>query len=641
MRELVLQAVMRLPFPVLRQLALVIASKRFRHRVIHQELGRLAKLASVQKRPAGVIFLSKSGIAFAREVLERDFYQALLASDQLSELLRRPASCTDCEFIQRLSEIVVETASNARGTSASGDDMVAQITARAAKEIFSLAKESLQTSLHPPDLRIVFRQSEAGVKQALTNPKFNASEELKTRLSYVHLLERLLLQSGNPTGDDHDFPLGLPANCAQMQRSADSLLAPWRESLGYRLLLAREAAPTHAAIHSRSPVNACRKILFICEENWFFLGNIISALEKTEHAQCRTFDFSMARSLYQLEPREAGLPPLTPGVTASARGEAYDSGVLKQLIDWADVVFVEWCRWPAVWASTNVSKSKQLILRLHSFEAFSPMPHFMNWGNVDRIVFVADHIRQFFNAQLNDRVPPEKQIVIDNLRDLSHFTADGPNTRDYTLGMVGYNDANKNPRLALQLLKALRAGNSRWTLQLVGALWPEDDQLSSAEKAYKAAFFAEIATCGLKDAVLFKGSVPWLEINRTMCEFGIILSCSDREGTHEAIVEGIASGCIPLIRNWPTSASNDGARNAFSGFEDFVFDSIDDAIKLAEAYATPAPQFRRAIAKRGRSQFDQQAVIGKILSLFQLTSSGADMGADETPMDKPVGVEGQ
>ena len=31
---------------------------------------------------------------------------------------------------------------------------------------------------------------------------------------------------------------------------------------------------------------------------------------------------------------------------------------------------------------------------------------------------------------------------------------------------------------------------------------------------------------------------------------GFILSTSDHEGSHQAIAEGMAAGCIPIIRNW-------------------------------------------------------------------------------------------
>ena len=436
------------------------------------------------------------------------------------------------------------------------------------------------------------------------------------RNHYVAGLLELLRVSCNFTGIDHPSPLQEPENCLRMQTDADVILAPWRQSLGYKLVTRREERTKADAATNLGNASSGSKILFVSNNNWFFLSEVIQGLEETGGVQCRTFDFGVAQASYGLSPREAALPQLDGQSSNKIHDDTFDIGLFKGLINWADVIFVEWCEWAAVWLSSYLPSAKRLIIRLHSYEAHSSTPHFINWANVDAIVFVADHIRKFLNIQLGERLKQTEQVVIDNIRDLSAFRSDGSADRDFMLGMVGYNNANKNPRMALDILRSLRALDGRWRLRLVGPTWAEDHQLSIHEREYKSAFFSDIDAFGLADAVVFAGQVLRDGVNRTMLGIGVILSCSDREGTHEAVVEGIASGCVPLIRNWPTSAAYDGARTTFADFREFVFDNVKEAVTKARSHGSPDSVARRALAQRGLEAFDKRATITALLNLL-------------------------
>lgn len=436
------------------------------------------------------------------------------------------------------------------------------------------------------------------------------------RANYVLGLEELLRVCGNFTRIEHPAPLQDPENCIRMQTDADLILSPWRQSLGYKLVTQREERTRASAAINPDNASSGSKILFVSNSYWFFLSEVIQSLEQTSGVQCRTFDFGIAQHSYGLSLREAALPQLDGQSSNKIQGDAFDIGLFKRLLDWADVIFVEWCEWAAVWLSDYLPTTKRLIIRLHSYEAFSATPHFINWANVDSIVFVADHIRRFFNVQLGERLEQTAQLVIDNIRDLSAFRSHGSADRDFILGMVGYNNANKNPRMAVAILRSLRALDDRWQLRLVGPAWADDNQLPSYEREYKSEFFADIDAFGLADAVVFTGQVSPDDVNRAMLEIGVILSCSDREGTHEAVVEGIASGCVPLIRNWPTSAAYDGARTAFAAFQEFVFDNVEEAVSKARSHGSPDSLARHTLAQRGLETFDKRATIAGLLNLF-------------------------
>ena len=57
---------------------------------------------------------------------------------------------------------------------------------------------------------------------------------------------------------------------------------------------------------------------------------------------------------------------------------------------------------------------------------------------------------------------------------------------------------------------------------------------------------------------------------------GIILSSSDSEGCHTAVMEGIASGALPIVHAWP------GARELFG---DAVYEDLAAAIPIVRQFA--------------------------------------------------------
>ena len=56
----------------------------------------------------------------------------------------------------------------------------------------------------------------------------------------------------------------------------------------------------------------------------------------------------------------------------------------------------------AVWATALAAlishidhRDTRVVVRLHSYEAFSKWPHLTNWSNIDDVVFVCEHLRDF------------------------------------------------------------------------------------------------------------------------------------------------------------------------------------------------------------------------------------------------------
>jgi glycosyltransferase involved in cell wall biosynthesis len=128
----------------------------------------------------------------------------------------------------------------------------------------------------------------------------------------------------------------------------------------------------------------------------------------------------------------------------------------------------------------------------------------------------------------------------------------------YTLGLVGWNNVTKDPAWALDLLEALRAKDDRWTLRLVGHNFPLSN-LTGPATAYRDDLMRRIEALG--DAVQRPGFTD--DVPEALRHIGVILSSSRREGTHEGLIQGVASGAFPVVRDWPYVARWGGARTLF------------------------------------------------------------------------------
>jgi len=79
----------------------------------------------------------------------------------------------------------------------------------------------------------------------------------------------------------------------------------------------------------------------------------------------------------------------------------------------ADICWFEWCDELISYGSkTDIARKKKIICRMHSYEAFTDYPANVAWENVDRIIFVAEHIKNFVVE--NFRIDEKKTIVIPN-----------------------------------------------------------------------------------------------------------------------------------------------------------------------------------------------------------------------------------
>ncbi len=226
----------------------------------------------------------------------------------------------------------------------------------------------------------------------------------------------------------------------------------------------------------------------------------------------------------------------------------------------AEVVIADWSDPGAVWASCNAPEAAQLIVRFHGVDVLSGWIHLLDWSRVDDIVFPAPHMQDLVVQILGHRIEHARLHVIPNYIDRSKFKRPKRHEAQRTLALVGWAQRVKDPVWALEVLEELLKHDRSWRLLLVGRQFASFPSASGLR--YQREFARRLADRGLKDHVEIRGFTS--SLHELYEEVGFVLSCSRREGYGIAFAEGVASGAVPILRDWPIFASLDAAARTFT-----------------------------------------------------------------------------
>ncbi|HEX3015669.1 MAG TPA: glycosyltransferase [Desulfobacteria bacterium] len=229
---------------------------------------------------------------------------------------------------------------------------------------------------------------------------------------------------------------------------------------------------------------------------------------------------------------------------------------------WADICWFEWCDELIGYGSKHkLATGKKLICRLHSYEAFSNYPNNVQWSNVNALIFVAAHIRDFLQSQI--KLQGTKTFVIPNGLRADKYTF-VPRHKGYNVAYMGYVNYKKGPMLLIQVIKALVDRNPKYKLFIAGKF---------QEARYVLYFQQMIAELGLSDNVIFDG---WqTDINQWLNDKDYIISTSLLESQHLSIMEAMCKGIKPVVHNFV------GARQVYKSM--YVWNTIDEAVQMIES----------------------------------------------------------
>ncbi len=332
---------------------------------------------------------------------------------------------------------------------------------------------------------------------------------------------------------------------------------PLRRSKTARALRkARGRKSPAAAPEAGRPV----RLLIAHSNNANFLGPLLQRYEQDPEVELRLLNTAA----------DPELKPLSGGVGRLVRHAVAGDGAytraaeaaLRPHLDWADVVFVDWCTAAATLFTRVDPGTTRIVVRLHSFEALGYWPHLADFSRVDDLVFVSEHLRELCVAAMPRLAEPDgpRLHVVSNVVPLDRFALPKKPDARFTLGLVGTSQVAKDPRWALDVLKLLRRKDPRYVLHTIGS--PLGAAGSAATARYHEAFLAELGPLEAEGAVRRIGQTD--DVPGALQEVGVILSTSVRESWHAGLIEGAASGAVPVVRAWPSFAGKPpGARTPF------------------------------------------------------------------------------
>ena len=253
--------------------------------------------------------------------------------------------------------------------------------------------------------------------------------------------------------------------------------------------------------------------------------------------------------------------PLTPGEQVRARLEAGGpdapwAAELRRRLEGADVVWVEWCQRAAVLVGCLRLQGPAVVVRLHSFEAFTVFPHLLDPAQVDALVTVSPALAGLVSAvvpALADRV----RVQPNALDPRPFHRPKGPGAAT-TLGLLGWGSPAKDACWALDVLAELRRVDPRWRLRLIG---PAPDRRTAGSRRYADAVLTRADRPDVRGHVDTPG--PTDDVPAALAEVGALVSSSTRESFHLAVGEAVASGARVAVRDWPVLAAYGGPRGVW------------------------------------------------------------------------------
>ena len=250
--------------------------------------------------------------------------------------------------------------------------------------------------------------------------------------------------------------------------------------------------------------------------------------------------------------------------------EAHDERRSLELLEWADVVYCEWCLGSAAWYSSRRRPGQRLFIRLHHQEMELHYRREIAWENVDAIVFTNFRHYRVFEIEQPECIG--KAVVIFVAIDCDGFDVAKLPGAEFNLGLVGINPLRKRPDLTVQILDRLRRVDRRYALYFKSRmpweywwLWER-----TRERNYFTKFFQKFENSPNRNAIGFDPHGP--DMSSWFAKIGFLLSTSDHEGSHQSVAEAMAAGSLPVIRHW------DGATPLYPA--EYVFEEPEQAVEI-------------------------------------------------------------
>ncbi|GIF06420.1 glycosyltransferase family protein [Actinoplanes siamensis] len=357
-----------------------------------------------------------------------------------------------------------------------------------------------------------------------------------------------------------------------------AFLAPLHRSLVGRTMAASHGRRTPAAA---PPTDRPHRLLFVTRGNENFLGTIRERYANDPAFEVRTLDLLA-------DPEKAKMVRVPFMIKAKLGG---DPGYAERLrewfapsLEWADTVWVEWSVAQAVLFTMVDPGDTRIIVRLHLFEAFTMFPHMLDVSRMDDYVFVSEPLLDYtldVAPRLREPGAPRTHVVTNAAR-LDQFRRPKDPQARFTLAQIGQSRIAKDPRWTFEVLRELRRHDERYNLLLIGA--DLDGSPTPQAAAYHKEYLRELAEFEAQGAVRRLGQTN--DVAGALTGVGVVLSASVRESFHLGVIEGAASGAVPVVRDWPFFAGRAHSARSIFPAEWMVETPADAARRILEHTAT-------------------------------------------------------
>ena len=280
-----------------------------------------------------------------------------------------------------------------------------------------------------------------------------------------------------------------------------------------------------------------------------------------------------------------------------------------ELAEKANIIFCEWCLGNAEWYSNHKKKNQKLLIRLHHQEIDLHYLDKIYWENVDVIIFICQNNMRIFLEKF-PKLSHKTQLIYNPI-DCTTLEIPKLYGAEFNLGFVGLSPKRKAPHRAFEILEQLKKFDKRFTLFYKGKLPWEFEWLwrRPEERRYYKELFFQLEHSEFKNSIVFENYGS--DMSDWYSKIGFLLSTSDHEGSHQAVAEGMASGAIPVIRNWP------GADLIYPS--KYVHESISEAVELIKNCKASEQYVKNTIEVKyyARQNFDQTKILPVYEQLFE------------------------
>lgn len=252
-----------------------------------------------------------------------------------------------------------------------------------------------------------------------------------------------------------------------------------------------------------------------------------------------------------------------------------DMNLIDQWMKWADICWFEWCDELLIYGcKLAMAKEKKIICRLHSYEAFTYYPSQVNWGCVDRLIFVSEDIQNYVIEHY--KVNKEITMVIPNGVDLGKWTFKQRNS-GFNVAYVGYINYKKGPMLLLHTIKAIFDWDNRYKFYIAGQF---------QDPRYSLYFKQMVKEFGLEDNFFFEG---WQQdLDKWLEDKNFVLCTSVLESQNMSVMQAMAKGIKPIVHNFV------GAQSIYD--KKYLWNTIDEAVCLITEESYNSQEYRDYIS---------------------------------------------